>query len=76
VIGSRQLHHGNCGKKIKKQSTKETLAQVTEELAKPRVAKSVREHNHTGRNVRLVVEHDIQQRTMKLQLGLAIVNEG
>jgi hypothetical protein len=62
-------------KKIKKQSAKETLAEVTSEMAKPRVASSAREHNHIVRNDGLVVEHDIQKRTVDLQTALAIVND-
>jgi hypothetical protein len=48
-------------KKIKKQSAKATLAEVTKEMAKPRVDAFAREHNHIVRNDGLVVKHDIQK---------------
>ena len=37
-------------KKTKKQSDKDTLAEVTKEMAKPRVAMSAREHSDTYEN--------------------------
>ena len=37
-------------KKTKKQSDKDTLAEVTKEMAKPRVAMSAREHSHILRD--------------------------
>jgi hypothetical protein len=37
-------------KKTKKQSPKATLAEVTKEMAKPRVAMSAREHSYILRN--------------------------
>jgi len=44
-------------KKIKKQSAKATLAEVTREMAKPRVARSAREPSHIFRNKVLVAEN-------------------
>ena len=48
-------------RKAKKQSDKATLAEVTKEMAKPRVARSAREHSHIFRNQVLVVENDIEK---------------
>jgi hypothetical protein len=48
-------------RKAKKQSAKETLAEVIKEMAKPRVARSAREHSHFFRNQVLVVENDVEK---------------
>jgi hypothetical protein len=48
-------------RKTKKQSAKETLAEVTKEMAKPRVARSAREHSHIFRDGVLVVENDVEK---------------
>jgi hypothetical protein len=48
-------------RKTKKQSAKETLAEVTKEMAKPRVARSAREHSHIFRDEVLVVENDVEK---------------
>ena len=54
--------HGTMGKKkTKKQSAKETLAEVMKEMAKPRVAMSAREHRHILRNDVLVVENNVEK---------------
>jgi hypothetical protein len=45
----------------KKQSSKATLAAVTSEMAKPRVAKSAREHPRLSRNDMLVMESKIEK---------------
>ena len=53
---------GTMGKKkTKKQSAKATLAEVTKEMAEPRVASSAREHRHILRNEILVVENDVEK---------------
>jgi hypothetical protein len=43
--------------KTSKESAKATLAEVTKETAKPRVAMAAREHRHTIRNEVLVVKN-------------------
>jgi hypothetical protein len=48
-------------KTTKNQSAKTTLAEVIKEMAKPRVAKSAREHTHTVRNELLVVKNDAEK---------------
>jgi hypothetical protein len=48
-------------RKPKKQSDKATLAEVTKEMAKPRVARSAREHSHIFRDQVLVVENDVEK---------------
>ena len=54
--------HGTMGKKkTKKQSAKETLAEVIKEMAKPRVAMSAREHCHTVRKDVLVVQNNVEK---------------
>jgi len=50
-----------CKGKTKKQSAKATFAEVIEEMAKPRVAMSVREHSPSLRNGVLVVENDVKK---------------
>jgi hypothetical protein len=47
--------------KAKKRSAKATLAEVTKEMAKPRVAKSARQPNHIFRNEPLVVENHVEK---------------
>jgi|HubBroStandDraft_6_1064221.scaffolds.fasta_scaffold58887_5 hypothetical protein len=47
--------------KIKKQSAEATLAEVTKEMAKPRVAMSARESSLTFRNEVLVVKNDVKK---------------
>jgi hypothetical protein len=49
------------GKKINKQSARETLSEVIKEMAKPRVATSAREHSHIFRNELLVVKNDVEK---------------
>jgi hypothetical protein len=48
-------------KKAKKLSAKATLAEVTEEVAKPRVVASARERNQIVRNEGLVVKNDVEE---------------
>ena len=48
-------------KKPKKQSAKETLAEITKEMAKPRTAMSAREHSPTFRNEALVVKNNVEK---------------
>jgi hypothetical protein len=48
-------------RKTKKQSAKETLAEVVAEMAKPRVAMSAREHSHIPRNEVLVVKNNVEK---------------
>jgi hypothetical protein len=50
-------------RKLQKQSAKATLAEVTKEMAKPRVARSAREHSHSHifRNDVLVVENNVEK---------------
>jgi hypothetical protein len=48
-------------RKQKKQSAKATLAEVTKEMAKPRVARSAREHGHIFRDEVLVVENNVEK---------------
>jgi hypothetical protein len=48
-------------RKIKKQLAEATLAAVTKEMAKPRVAKSAREDSDVFRNEGLVVEDYVQK---------------
>jgi hypothetical protein len=48
-------------RKTKKQSAKATLAEVTREMAKPRVAMSAREHSHIARNEVLVVKNNVEK---------------
>jgi hypothetical protein len=48
-------------KKARKQSAKATLAEVTKEMAKPRVAMSAREHSHIVRNEVLVVKNNVEK---------------
>jgi hypothetical protein len=53
-------------KKAAKQSAKATLAEVTKEMERPRVASSAREHSHVFDRVsrlaaRRVVENDVQK---------------
>jgi hypothetical protein len=53
---------GSMGKKkTKKQSAQTTLAEVIKEMAKPRVARSAREHSHIFRNEVLVVKNDVEK---------------
>jgi hypothetical protein len=53
---------GTVGKKkTKKQSDKAILAEVVKEMAKPRVARSAREHSDILRNAALVVENDVEK---------------
>jgi hypothetical protein len=47
--------------KAKKQSAEATLAEVTKEMAKPRVAMSARESSHTFRNEVLVVKNNVKK---------------
>jgi hypothetical protein len=46
-------------RKPKKQSAKATLAEVTKEMAKPKVAMSARGHSLTFRNELLVVKNNV-----------------
>jgi hypothetical protein len=48
-------------RKTKKQVARETLAEVTKEMAQPRVAMSAREHSPSVRNEVLVVENDVEK---------------
>jgi TolA-binding protein len=48
-------------RKTKKQSAKATLAEVIKEMAKPRVARSAREHSRIVRNEVLVVENNVEK---------------
>ena len=48
-------------KKINKESAKATLAEVIEEMAKPRVVMSAREHGYTFRNEVLIVKNDVEK---------------
>ena len=48
-------------KKTQEQSAKATLAEVTKEMAKPRVAMSAREHRHIVRKEVLVVENNVEK---------------
>jgi hypothetical protein len=48
-------------RKTQKQSPKATLAEVSREMAKPRVAMSAREHFHIVRKELLVVENDVEK---------------
>jgi hypothetical protein len=48
-------------RKEKKQSAKATLAEVVKEMAKPRVARSAREHSHVFRDEVLVVENNVEK---------------
>jgi hypothetical protein len=54
-------------RKTKKQSAKTTLAEVMKEMAKPRVATSARENGHIFRNAVLIVENNVEKRTVNLQ---------
>jgi hypothetical protein len=47
--------------KTKEQRDKATLAEVIKEMAKPRVAMSVREHCHIVRKKVLVVQNDVEK---------------
>lgn len=58
----------------KKQSAKATLAAVSKEMAKPRVARSAREHSQSYRNDVLLGEDDIRERTVDLQ-PTVVINE-
>jgi hypothetical protein len=62
-------------RKTKEQVAKATLAEVTKEMAEPRVAMSAREHSHIIRNAPLVVKNNIKKRAVNLEPGLVIVNE-
>jgi hypothetical protein len=44
-----------------RQSAKKTLAEVTQEMAKPRVAMSAREHSHTVRNRAFVIKNNVKK---------------
>jgi hypothetical protein len=48
-------------RKTKEQQDKATLAEVTKEMAKPRVAMSAREHRHIVRKEVLVVENNVEK---------------
>jgi len=48
-------------RKIKKQSAKATLAEVTKEMAKPRVVMSAREASPSPSNTALVVKNDVEK---------------
>jgi len=48
-------------RKTKKQSAKATLAEVTNEMAKPRVARSAREHSQIVHNEVLVVKNNVEK---------------
>jgi hypothetical protein len=48
-------------RRTKKQLAKATLAEVTKEMAKPRVAMSAREHSRTFRNEPLVVKNNVEK---------------
>ena len=48
-------------RKTKEQRDKATLAEVSKEMAKPRVAMSARERSPTIRNTVLVVKDDIEK---------------
>jgi hypothetical protein len=66
-------------KKAAKQSAKATLAEVTKEMEKPRVASSARKHSHafdsvSRFSVRRVVENNVEKGTVDLQPPI-IVNK-
>ena len=61
-------------RKTKKQSVKVTLAEVTKEMAKPKVAMSARPHRHIVRSEVLVVKNDVEKRTMDFQFAV-VTNE-
>jgi hypothetical protein len=48
-------------RKTKKQVARTTLAEVMQEMAKPRVAMSAREHSHIVRREVLVVKNDVEK---------------
>jgi hypothetical protein len=48
-------------RKTRKQSAKETLAEVVKEMAKPRVVMSAREETPSSSNTVLVVENDVEK---------------
>ena len=48
-------------RKTKKQTAKATLAEITKEMAKPRVAKSARHDSRIFRNEVLVVENNVEK---------------
>ena len=48
-------------RKTKEQQDKTTLAEVTREMAKPRVAMSAREHSHTFGMKVLVVKNNVEK---------------
>ena len=48
-------------RRTKKQSVKATVAEVTREMAKPRVAMSAREHGRSFQNKLLVVKNNVEK---------------
>jgi hypothetical protein len=48
-------------RKPKRLSAKATLAEVTKEMAKPRVARSAREDSRIFRNEVLIVKNDVEK---------------
>jgi hypothetical protein len=48
-------------RKTKEQQDNATLAEVSKEMAKPRVAMSAREHSHTVQNDGLVVKNNVEK---------------
>jgi hypothetical protein len=61
-------------RKTKKQTAKATLAKITKEMAKPRVAKSARDDGRIYRDELLVVENNVEQRAVNLELTV-VANE-
>ena len=61
-------------KKKKKQTAKATFAEITKEMAKPRVAKSARDDGRIYRDELLVVENNVEQRAVNFELTV-VVNE-
>jgi hypothetical protein len=61
-------------RKTKKQTAKATLAEITKEMAKPRVAKSARDDGRIYGDELLVVENNVEQRAVNFELTV-VANE-
>ena len=60
-IRTRDIMKSMHKKKTKRQSDKETLAEVTREMAKPRMARSAREQSQLSSNEALVVKNNVEK---------------
>jgi hypothetical protein len=61
-------------RKIKKRTAKAMLAEITKEMAKPRVAKPARGDGRIYRDELLVVENNVHQRAVNFELTV-VANE-